>query len=87
MFEIKAGTVIQLNRNPSDAHHFTTMWFPYTTKEDKIYEKEEVYDFIRVNNDSVPFWIHNCVMEHGKVVIARAGKFALVNPADIEYLD
>ena len=89
MFLIKAGTVIQIEA-PKSATYFNTVgWVPYTTKKDKIYGKEEVWDIVAIHNDGwdTPAWIVRNVTEHGYVVIKRAGKYAMCKPSQIEYLD
>jgi hypothetical protein len=89
MFLIKAGTVIQIEALKSQKFWHTTGWVPYTTKEDKLYDKEEVWDAVSCYNDQalLPMWAHRNIMEHGYVVIKRAGKYAMVRPANIQYLD
>lgn len=87
MFLIKAGTVIQVE-TPKSEYWYWSGWRPYTTKEDKLYEKEEVWDLAAVyNGREIPLWAEVNIQEHNKVVIQRDGKFALVNPTDIQYLD
>jgi hypothetical protein len=90
MFLVKAGTVIQVEIPKSERGHFNWVgWRPYTTKEDKIYDKHEVWDAVSVHNDGweIPAWIVRNVTEHGNVVIKRAGKYAMCKPAQIEFLD
>lgn len=89
MFLIKAGTVIQIETPKSQNYFNTVGWIPYTTKEDKLYDKEEVWDAVAVHNgrDDVPDWAVRNIKEHGNVVIKRAGKYAMCKPAQIEYLD
>ena len=90
MFLVKAGTVIQVQA-PTSVNHFNWggNWVPYETKEDKIYDKEEVWDKVAVYNDreDVPEWARRNITEFNKVIIRRNGKHALVNYKDIEYLD
>ena len=64
-------------------------WKPYVTKEDKLYDKEEVWDLIGAINgrDDIPQWALDNITHFGKTVVVREGKFAQVNPKDIEYLD
>jgi hypothetical protein len=86
MFLVKAGTVIQIQ----DQNHFNWVgWKPYTTKEDKLYDKEEVWDLVAVDNgrDDIPEWARRNIVEHKKVVISREGAYAMVKPKDIKYLD
>ena len=44
---------------------------------------------VAVLNDhgDVPPWAERNITEHGYVVIKRAGKYAMVRPANIQYLD
>jgi hypothetical protein len=88
MFLVKAGTVIQIEAPKSQTHWHTSGWVPYTTKEDKLYDKEEVWDLVSVHNDcgDVPPWAERNILD-GYVVIKRAGKYAMVRPANIQYLD
>ena len=90
MFLVKSGTVIQIEAPKSDNHFFWwSGWIPYTTKEDKIYDKHEVWDAITIRNgyENIPDWARRNIAEFNRVVIRRNGKYALVNPKDIEYLD
>jgi hypothetical protein len=89
MFLVKAGTVIQVQAPKSTTHWNTVGWVPYTTKEDKLYDTHEVWDAVAVHNDreDVPMWARCNITDFGNVVIQRDGKFAMVKPAQIEYLD
>jgi CRISPR/Cas system-associated endonuclease Cas3-HD len=89
MFLVKAGTAIQVQTPKSVTHHYWSGWMPYTTSEDKLYDKHEVWDAVAVYNgrEDVPDWARRNVVEFNKVVIQRAGKYALVNPQDIEFLN
>ena len=90
MFLIKAGTVILIDKPLKGPGIFDwAPWKAYTTKEDKIYSKEEVWDAVAVANerDDIPAWAMRNVKEHGKVVIQRAGKFAMAKASDVVYLD
>jgi hypothetical protein len=89
MFLVKAGTVIQIQVPQSETHHYWSCWRPYTTREDKLYDKHEVWDAVAVCNEreDVPEWARRNVVEFNKVVIQRSGKYALVNPQDIEFLN
>ena len=89
MFLVKAGTVIQVQTPKSMTHFNWASWIPYTTKEDRLYDKEDVWDLVTVLNEEqvIPEWARNNIIEFSKVVIRRSGKYALVNPKDIEYLD
>ena len=89
MFLVKAGTVIQVQASASQSHFYWHGWMPYTTREDKVYDKHEVWDAVAVSNDrkDVPEWARRNIVEHKKVVLARGGKYALVNHKDIEFLD
>ena len=82
MFLIKAGTNLQIQGRWS-------RWIPYATKEDELYEKEEVWDAVGVYNgrEDIPDWAVRNIKEHNKVVINRAGKYAMVRPQDIQFLD
>lgn len=89
MFLVKEGTTI-LIQAPKSTNHFNWFpWRPYTTKQDKFYDKHEVWDSVTVYNDrgDVPEWARHNIITCGKVVIQRDGKFALVNARDIEFLD
>jgi hypothetical protein len=46
MFLVKAGTVIQVQTPKSVTHHYWSGWMPYTTSEDKLYDKNEVWDAV-----------------------------------------
>ena len=104
MWLIKAGTTIRINaphgkvNGPSTvisgSHSLTDTapWKPHTTKEDRLYDKEEVIDAVRLHNDvcgDIPFWIrHNIELSRYRdVVIQRDGKYAMVRRDQIEYLD
>ena len=89
MFLVKAGTVIQIEAPKSMTHFNWGGWIAYTTKEDKLYDKEEVWDVIAVMQDrgDVPPWAERNILEHGKTVLKRAGKYAMVPAKQIEYLD
>lgn len=101
MFLIKANTTIQIYapfgkfgaKNPSvgEGHIWcdTAPWKPYVTKEDKLYDKHEVWDAIAVFNEreDVPEWARRNIVEHGKTVVRKGKHYALVNPGDIKYLD
>lgn len=89
MFLVKANTVIQVEVPKTARHFYWDGWFPYTTKEDKIYDKQEVWDAISVYNgrDEIPEWARRNIVEFNKVILKRDGKYAMVNPKDIEYLD
>lgn len=87
MFLVKAGTVIQVEAPKSKSHHYWNGWIPYTTKEDRLYDKEDVWDIIAAQVRGIPEWAVRNITEHHKVVIQAAGKYALVNPKDITYLD
>lgn len=89
MFLVKAGTVIQIQAPKSMTHFNWGGWIPYTTKEAKLYDKEEVWDIVAVMQDrgDVPPWAERNITEHNKVVIQRDGKYAMVRTNDIEFLD
>lgn len=88
MFLIKAGTSIQIQVPKSIRSFCWAGWRPYVTKEDKIYDKEEVWDYVALHNDrDIPDWAVRNITEHGYVVIKRDGKFAMCKPSQIEYLD
>ena len=89
MFLVKAGTVIQIETPKSEKFWYTTGWKPWTTAQDKIYDKDEVWDAVAVANDrdDVPEWARRNITEHGLTVIKRAGKYAMVRPRDMEFLD
>tara|TARA_R110000868_G_scaffold90057_8_gene250228 strand:+ start:3646 stop:3918 length:273 start_codon:yes stop_codon:yes gene_type:complete len=90
MFLVKAGTSIQVEIPKSKRwYHNWLSWKPYTTKEDKLYDKEEVWDAVTVHNGmiEIPEWARRNIVEHGYAILNRAGKFAMVRPANIEFLD
>ena len=90
MFLVKAGAVIQVQVPKSMTHfYWGGGWIPYTTKEDRLYDKEDVWDIVAVHNDreDVPEWARRNIVEFGKTVVQCKGKYALVNRNDIEYLD
>jgi hypothetical protein len=71
----------------------TAPWKAYVTPEDRFYEKEQVWDTVRVHNnqhtEDIPYWIsHNIELLRGAEVIVQCkGKWARVKRSDIEYLD
>ncbi len=89
MFLVKAGTVIQIEVPKSKNCFSWTGWRPYTTLEDKLYDKDEVWDKVAVLNErgDVPAWAERNIMEHGYTVLMRAGKLAMVPAGKIEFLD
>ena len=89
MFLVKAGTVIQIQTPKSMTHFNWGGWIPYTTKEDKLYDKDEVWDKVAVLNErgDVPAWAERNIQEHGYTVLKRDGKYAMVPAGKIEYLD
>ena len=89
MFLVKAGTVIQISAPKSMTHFNWGGWIAYTTKEDKLYDTHEVWDAVAVHNerDDVPEWARRNITDFGNVVIQRDGKFAMVKPSQIEFLD
>ena len=103
LFLVAAGTLIQIHApfgkigsNCSvDSNGFTytdiAPWKPYTTKEDKTYDLEQIWDAVRVYNaerrgDHIPMWIEHNVKEFGKVIIEVDGKFAMVDQNKITVL-
>ena len=88
MFLVKAGTVIQVKAPKSETHHYWSAWVPYTTKDDKLYDKHEVMDMVAVlNHRDMPDWAYYNITEFNKVILCRDGKYALVNSSDITFLD
>ena len=89
MFLVKAGTVIQIKAPKSMTHFNWGGWIPYTTKEDKLYDKEEVWDAVAVYNgrEDIPPWAERNILEHGYTILKRAGKFAMVPSNQVEFLD
>ncbi len=101
MFLVKAGTVIQIfapfgkfgSKNTAVKDGFTLTdtapWKPYTTKEDKLYDKHEVWDAVAVYNgrEDIPEWARRNIVEHGKTVIRRGKHFALVPRDAIKFLN
>lgn len=89
MFLVKAGTVIQIEVPKSKNYFNWAGWRPYTTLEDKLYDKDEVWDKVAVlnNRSDVPAWAARNILEHGYTVLMRAGKLAMVPNKNIEFLD
>lgn len=89
MFLVKAGTVIQVQAPKSNTNFYWSGWMPYTTKEDKIYDKEEVWDAVAVHNDreDVPEWARRNITEFNKIILNRKGKYAMINPKDVQFFD
>jgi hypothetical protein len=89
MFLVKANTVIQIQVPKSETHFNWLPWRPYTTKEDKFYDKSEVWDMVAVYNgrEDVPEWAWRNITEHGVTVIVRSGKYALVKNKDVVFVD
>ena len=87
MFRVKANTTIQVPVPPSMEWYHWGGWMPYTTKEDRFYDKHEVFDAVALHNGrEMPLWIaHN--IRQGYVVLERDGKFAMLRPNQIEFLD
>lgn len=84
MFLVKKGTVIQISSRFAGGPR----WIPYTTKEDKVYDKHEVLDRVAFENGrDIPEWAVRNITVHNKVILCKNGKYALVNPKDITYLD
>jgi len=88
MFLVKANTVIQIQVPDSQRWFNWIGWRPYETKEDKVYDKHEVWDAVAVynNREDIPEWARRNITEFDKVVLIRAGKYAMVNLKDIEFL-
>ena len=102
MFKIKAGTKIQVFmpfgsiKNTKStvvkdgvAYTDTAPWKGYTTKEDKIYDKHEVIDYVAYHNGrgDIPEWAAFNLTHFNKTIVVRNGKYAMLDPTDIEYLD
>jgi len=89
MFLVPAGTVIQVEVPRSSTHFYWGGWRPYTTREDRLYDKHEVWDAVAVANGrpGIPDWARRSIVESNRVVIQRAGKYALVNCRDIQFID
>lgn len=89
MYLVKANTFIQVETPKNGTHFYWSGWRPYQTREDKIYDKHEVWDLVAVMNgrSDVPEWAKRNITEFNKVVLVRDGKYALVNINDIQYLD
>jgi len=89
MFLVKAGTVIQIKTPKSMTHFNWGGWIPYTTKEDKLYDKEEVWDAVAVYNgrEDIPEWARHNITLHDYTVLNRAGKYAMVPSKQVEFLD
>jgi hypothetical protein len=90
MFLVKAGTVIQVELPKTNSYfHWSAGWRAYTTKEDKLYDKDEVWDSVAVHNDrdDVPDWARRNITECALVVLQRQGKYALVPADSIEFVN
>lgn len=89
MFLVKAGTFIRVEVPKSIRNICWEKWMDYQTKEDKIYDKHEVWDAIDVHNGrkDIPEWARHNILQFNRVVLRRAGKYAMVNAKDIEFLD
>lgn len=90
MFLVPANTTIQVPTPRGERGWFYwSGWRPYVTREDKIYEKEEVWDIVAVQNgrEGIPAWARHNILNYNRVVITREGKYAMVNRLDIQYLD
>jgi len=90
MFLIKAGTAIKIQAPKSMTHfNWGSEWISYTTKEDKLYDKEEVWDAVGVHNgrEDIPAWAERNITEHGYTVIKRDDKYAMVPRSKMYYLD
>ena len=89
MFLVSAGTTIQIQVPPSIRHFCWSGWRPYQTREDKIYDKHEVWDLISVHNAQmdIPEWARRNIVEHGYTVLKREGKYALVRPERVKFID
>lgn len=71
----------------------TAPWRGFTTHADRIYDKEEVFDFVALHNrpETVPLWMHNMIRA-GEAIIQRANSkqhavFARVKREFLQYLD
>lgn len=94
MFLLKAGTEIKINNPKVDTTGVA--WLSYTTKEDKIYEKDEVFDLVRLMNgdrqemltdhNPVPYWMRGIIF-NGNALLKRDGRYAIVKSNELEYLD
>lgn len=86
MFLVKANTVIQVPVATSSLS--LVRWRPYTTSEDKLYDKEQVWDAVAVHNGrDIPAWAVQNITEHGNVVLRIGTKFAMCKPSQLESLD
>lgn len=97
MWLVPAQTVIQVYApfgkigGPQTVGEYTDSapWKPYTTKEDKVYQKEQVWDYVTAHNnrDDMPHWAYHNIVEHNKVVICLNGYYAMCDREQIKYLD
>ena len=93
MFLIKAGATIQVNAiNKSEHCYNSAGWIPYTTTQDNLYENEEVFDKVAVLNSEtsgrdIPSWMVQSIISHDKIIVSRLGRYAMLNPKDIQYID
>lgn len=99
MFELKAGTVIQIyapfnvpngaNGKTENGMYFFdhAPWKAHTAKNTTLYDKEDVYDAVALHNGrEMPMWIERNV-RLGKTVLRNGKYYAMVNPRDLAYLD
>ena len=90
MFKIDANTPIHVQRGRPGFDVSPNGWEPYTTTEDRIYEKEYVYDRVALINgrldDDNKSEIRRLVRS-GYVVVAFGRWWAIVEPQFITYLD
>ena len=89
MFLVRANTVIQIPVSPSLRNFSWSAWRPYTTREDKVYDKHEVWDAVAVHNSrqDIPEWARRNIVDHGYTVLKRDNKYALVPANRVEFLD
>jgi len=89
MFLVKANTAIQVEVPKDQRSWHISDWMGYTTFEDRIYDKADVWDAVTVLNGTiqVPAWAARNIIDFNKVVIHSKGRYALVNAADVTYLD
>ena len=87
MFLVKANTVIQVP-NPKNQHWYNwNRWRPYTTSEDRWYDKHEVFDAVALlNGREMPDWMRRNI-HMGWVILQRRNHFAMLRPAQITFVD
>lgn len=88
----EAGAILSAHTQGDISYVDTAPWKPYTTKEDKLYDKEQVWDAVALHNPhrNIPTWARFNI-EKGYSILKEVKNskvfFALVNPLDLQYLN